>query len=134
MAVSPVAHRFVYVQNLTSTNNMAAEPAGFAAESEQADRVIPATDRNQYLSRRIENRLRVRSDCLNELWVCDADGSNPIQIFMLWDESDGKAALPDGKMDCVRFASRRRSQYHWWIRRAASSKTGDRHIRRHQPR
>jgi Tol biopolymer transport system component len=80
IALSPTAHRLVYVQGVTNTNiwrlNLQASPP-------KADKLIVSS--RQQISPSISpdgSKIAFESDRtgFNEIRVCDADGSNPIQL------------------------------------------------------
>ena len=98
IAVSPSAHRLAYVQGLTNTNiwrlDLLASPpkAGklvISSRQQIAPSISPDGSKVAFESNRTG---------FNEIWVCDADGSNPIQLSSFEVQVTGTPRWsPDGK-------------------------------------
>ena len=98
IAVNPAAHRLVYVQSLTNTNiwrlDLLASPpkAGkliVSSREQIAPSISPDGSKIAFESNRTGS---------TEVWVCDADGSNPIQLSSFGIRLTGTPRWsPDGK-------------------------------------
>jgi Tol biopolymer transport system component/DNA-binding winged helix-turn-helix (wHTH) protein len=98
IAVSPSAHRLAYVQGLTNTNiwrlDLLASPpkAGklvISSRQQIAPSISPDGSKVAFQSNRTG---------FNEVWVCDADGSDPIQLSSFEVQVTGTPRWsPDGK-------------------------------------
>ena len=98
IAVSPTAHRLAYVQGLTNTNIWRLDLLG---SPPKADKLIVSS--RQQIAPSISpdgSKIAFQSDRTgsSEVWVCDADGSNPIQLSSFGRQATGTPRWsPDGK-------------------------------------
>jgi len=105
IAVSPSAHRLVYVQGVTNTNIWRLD---LQASPPTADKLVLSS--RQQIAPSISpngSKIAFQSDRTgpNEVWVCDADGSNPIQLSSFGIKVTGTPRWsPDGRW--VAFDSR----------------------------
>ena len=98
IVVSPSAHRLVYVQGVTNTNIWRLD---LLASPPKAGKLIVSS--RQQISPSISpdgSKIAFESNRtgFNEVWVCDADGSNPIQLSSFGIQVTGTPRWsPDGK-------------------------------------
>ena len=98
IAVSPSAHRLAYVQGITNTNIWRLD---LLASPPKAERLIVSS--RQQIAPSISpdgSKIAFESNRTgpNEVWVCDADGSNPIQLSSFGIKVTGTPRWsPDGK-------------------------------------
>jgi Tol biopolymer transport system component len=98
IALSPSAHRLVYVQGVTNTNIWRLD---LLASPPKADKLVVSS--HQQIAPSISrdgSKIAFQSDRTgsNEVWVCDADGSDPVELTSFGIQTTGTPRWsPDGK-------------------------------------